>query len=769
MRFTFRSHSDRTVLNVFLTFALLLLSSASTGTSWASPSTTAFNPRAPLSDLNASLPVPSELVVRQDDRVATLQWDAKAGVMLSALPQGVKGYRVTWGPVSDPTANVRIVQQRIVQLQPLAENVTYVAQVQAVDSYGQLSAPSAQVPFASDATRVNQLRTQMNGFFDDFNLAEGAVDERKWNTAYSRCNAAWANSYFINKQFHAHNTISSGDCDRAQQINRARVPLDLSDNGTRTIVFDFDGTFRRNHWYIDLVPSMVDITGPERYEPGTLRFTQTEQSVSISIFNDSGAEVKLPLIPQTSSLSMDLAGVQAVPNVRRNWQIRVRKDYAEVTIDGKLIAATLPGSFQLKHDSFHVLWGTFSYNSPKANQPYVLVHWDNFGFDAPAGKPWGLTTHNYKLTNSGSDFIYVQRWDGTSPKTVKLNVPDPVAGAVARRLMITLQMQPFNSYEWKEDDKVIVNGQAIPLPRPVSKLVPPHEPVVGVIEPYSMVIPLPEGVIRQGENTLIFDVYRVGFHNIHVELDFPASAAPTYTPPASVAAEKPLVALPAVGPNLLITHIGQQIVDRYSTVTDKNTLNPTVSGTIPVKVEVNNDIALEATGSNLGVAVVELIVDGRVIMRQRTDKDSPAPGVSHTFNLDTRQLPNGTHLLFVRAFDARCTPSVPEYGGAFGQSGAYLPLHITVANPGSAQVATQTLAASATYKIHFPIVSAASAFIGGSCFGQNLLSVPADETAAQGQEGAIPAGEQLVAEAAMMQRRSQLLNTAPFGRYFLCE
>src|SRR5207247_5649166 len=103
--------------------------------------------------------------------------------------------------------------------------------------YGRLSPASAPVTFTGDPTRVNNLRSRMNGFFDDFNLPEGAPDERKWNTAYSLCNAPDSNSFFINNQFHVHDTIFSGNCDRGQDVNRPRAVLDLSDNITRTIVF----------------------------------------------------------------------------------------------------------------------------------------------------------------------------------------------------------------------------------------------------------------------------------------------------------------------------------------------------------------------------------------------------------------------------------------------------------------------------------------------------------------------------------------------------
>src|SRR5205085_2119157 len=102
------------------------------------------------------------------------------------LDSGVVGYKITWGPASQPDASSKLTEERILQLQPLDNDKLYVARVQSVDSAGHLSASSASISFnGGDATRVNGLRTRMNGFFDDFDLPAGAPDELKWNAAYS--------------------------------------------------------------------------------------------------------------------------------------------------------------------------------------------------------------------------------------------------------------------------------------------------------------------------------------------------------------------------------------------------------------------------------------------------------------------------------------------------------------------------------------------------------------------------------------------------------
>jgi len=52
----------------------------------------------------------------------------------------VTGYKITWGPASSPAAFSKLTEERVIQLQPLVNGQPYVAQVQSVNSLGQLSA-----------------------------------------------------------------------------------------------------------------------------------------------------------------------------------------------------------------------------------------------------------------------------------------------------------------------------------------------------------------------------------------------------------------------------------------------------------------------------------------------------------------------------------------------------------------------------------------------------------------------------------------------------
>lgn len=659
----------------------------------------------------AALPVPAGVSVAPDDRSAIVQWDTNPQDPTAPLPAGVVGYKISWGPAATPTAFSKLTEERIIQLQPLVNGQPYAVQIQSVDSQGNLSAPSPSLSFTGDSTRVDGLRARMNGFFDDFNLPQGLPDETKWNSAYSRCNAAAANGFFINDQFHAHNTGFSANCDRGQSISRPRAVLDLSDGGTRTIVFDFDGAFRRNQWYLDLVPRLMDISGQVNIEglsapadpADGLRFHQSEQVASISLFGDNGAAQSLAYTDNVVAPKLDALGVKQVPNVRRHWEIHVSRSYAEVLIDGQKVLATKPGAFQLKQTRYYLLWNMFSYNSNKANVPMVLGHWDNFGFDAPAGSASSSVTHNYRLVNSGTDFM--KAYGEYAPAAATLNIPDVVAGAAARRLMFTLQMDEFDAYSWSPEDRVTVNGSQFAIPKPVSNAQPALAPedLVSTIAPYSVAIDLPDGVLKQGANQISFSTAGSSVHNIHAELDFDSASAPGYTPPAQAASGAPQPAIQPVGPNAVIAQIGATLIDpAISDLSRTAVFNQPVSGVVPIKAEVHNDIALQSTGSNQGVRQVDLLVDGVAVFSQRADAAAPAPAVLATFNLDTRKLANGLHEVYVRAYDARCVPSIADYLGAGDGSGSYYPLHISVRNAASAPAASGIAAA---YRVSLPLIT----------------------------------------------------------------
>src|SRR5215213_3489304 len=95
----------------------------------------------------AALPTPAGLTIEQDDRNAILQWDFDPQNPVTPLPSGVMGYKITWGPATNPSAFTKLTEERILQLQPLTNGQPYVARVQSIDSAGRLSAFSSTVSF----------------------------------------------------------------------------------------------------------------------------------------------------------------------------------------------------------------------------------------------------------------------------------------------------------------------------------------------------------------------------------------------------------------------------------------------------------------------------------------------------------------------------------------------------------------------------------------------------------------------------------------------
>jgi hypothetical protein len=291
-------------------------------------------------------------------------------------------------------------------------------------------------------------------------------------------------------------------------------------------------------------------------------------------------------------------------------------------------------------------------------------------------------THNYRLADVPTSL----RADGSGRALpVTLAIPDALTGATARRLMFTLQVEGYDFYTWNPGDAVSVNGTRFPIPQPTSNAEPrlAAEELVSAIAPYSMQIELPDGVLKQGDNTIAFSAESGSFRNIHVELDFPIGAAPPYTSPAELAGNHqehghPMV---AIGPNAVITHVGATEVETYLDGLDRpDTFNPVVSGMVDIQIDVRNEIAMHGSGANLGIAQVELLVDGRIVAIERTDAQAPAPSVLHTFSLDTRLLADGEHEIYVRAYNPRCDASIADYQGAGAAAGQYFPLHITTDN-----------------------------------------------------------------------------------------
>lgn len=622
-------------------------------------------------------PTPIDLKIAQDDHAAILTWNGGPLRPDRNEPPDVSGYRIVWGPADDPTRFVKLTTDRIIQLQPLENGPGYRARVDAVDHSGRLSEPGSSISFTGDATRVNALRAAMTGFFDDFNLEMGELDELKWNTAYSHANDPAFNGAFINDQFHAHNMVSNlrGFSDREQVVNRPRAVFDFTDR-IGTLVFDFDGEFRRDQWYLDMVPTLMDITGQVNVEGGGrghpgdfIRFRQSGQFVGIIRVDPDGSEHTI-----AGSSQMQWNGLNLVTNVRRHWVIHFAQNYADIFLDGVPLVST--SDFQLSYSRVYPLWTAFSYNTVKGDEPVMLIHWDNFGFDAPDGSQPAIETHNYRLQNGGTDFLPLYN---NMPGVKTLSIPDDITGSLARRLMFCLQMDRNQFYTWNPNDRVTVNGIGFAIPEPTSATGLPSSALVSGNAPYSMCLDIPDGVFQSGDNAITFTMARAGVNNVHAEFDFDIDAPPSYTQPAIAAPGSSMPAMMAVGPGAIIRGMADR-PDVYIHIDNIRDINFNVRGVIPVYTRSDNSTAMLATGSNPGISRVELLLDGNLIATQSTGAESPAPSAKVIFTLDTTKIPNGEHRLFVRAYSGNGTPGTPGYSGALSHPQIPCDIRITVQN-----------------------------------------------------------------------------------------
>ncbi|MEK7548694.1 MAG: hypothetical protein AAB499_02245, partial [Patescibacteria group bacterium] len=564
------------------------------------------------------LKAPIDLKIKPTDHAAVLSWQ-------NPKNSSGKGFQVVWGLVGNPEANKQITEFPALQIQPLVTGQGYTAKVRSVDSLGNASAYSASIAIKADPAPVAALKQAAN-FFDDFNLPAGAMDEKKWNSAYSFCNEPTLNGAFINSQFHVHNMFTQyKKCYAATAASRARTPLVIQDNQTSFVELDLDGMVADQvedggrFWYAYFSPERVDIVrwmDLARLDANTVGYPakmpmvlQRGKSVSISVID---AENKYQAIA-----SGEINDFPIVPNVRRHWRIEVGRQSIKVIINGKLIVETTDPRVRMDKDYYHFISQPLIYDGTKGYAKSTFFHWDNVAIGGP--KLAGVTdieTHNY-VTNKGG----IEATRDRVPVNIK--IPDPVTPAKAQRLMFTLQMQGFQPFSWSPNDRLVLNGQEYPILEPVSggEKVIASDRLADFFRPYPMTIDLPPGQLKTGDNVLEFrfaankDRQRpVRVLNIHAELDFAAGAAPAYTPPAAIYGTQSMI-LPEIGANVVIKRIGGLIVgyaNRPARLAKDAASPVTLSGKVSVKVGVNHRAEHYGTGGSLGTSLVELWIDKKV-------------------------------------------------------------------------------------------------------------------------------------------------------------
>lgn len=699
---------------------------------------------------------PPIVEVKRDDHVATIEMDydesaGYGGLLWNVGTDGTDpvGYYLEWWPdpsdtadmvmelgcPSDKSAGTLVVGTAeaphhmisinpMVQIQPLANDVTYHLKVTKVNSKGEFcSLPTELVFEGGDGSRVAALRSSLT-FFDDFNLPMGPPDELKWNNAMTPQTDPRFNLFFINPQCHTHTlagTLTGAAGDKSQVAQRARKPILIEEDLRRRIVFDMDGIFSpRSVWYLDLNPVKTDLTGHMSFfdndgdtglPADVFRIKAQRNEIFVHLINSEGE------LFNVASADLPDYGRRMSTNVRRAFDVRLGTDGVEIFVDGtSVLNATFPqGAF--KPGVYDLLWSTIGYNTSKDDNPYFLSHWDNFGFDGPNIEPFRI--HNYVTRINGTDLQKANRRGEQSP-TFTVNVPDdirPLEAGVTNEvwLVFTYMKNDFSQFNIVDGDYLLFNGNTFPLPEGANN----SSPLVPYLVNYagstiSNRIKIGEvemggnSPLNIGDNTIQFFAENTGIVNLHIEVQIPEDATPPpYTPPSQIHPFNLHGGLPKLGPPAKIVNIaGEQLTEDD----EGNLEGPQLSGEVALQILAGNDhwaawgphllmtpaasAEFWSAGSSKGISKVELFIkprgndtlSGFVIASLNTDADVPAPQVRYELSIDTRLVSDGEYELYTLATDINGIKSHPSYSGvgfkfdASEFSGAYFPVYVTISN-----------------------------------------------------------------------------------------
>ncbi len=713
------------------------------------------------------LDVAPTVVVLRDDRVATIEMDYNAenpwGQFwnMTGSPEDDAGFLVTWWPDVAPSAEKArsligndsnsclnpdhltapvlakggalppgarwlVTGNRRVQIQPLTNGALYHLKVERINALGVITSYPRLVDFnGGDGARVAALRTGMT-YFDDFNLPLGPADEKLWNNASTTSTDPRFNLFFVNDQYHAHTangTRVDNTGDKSQTAQRFRKKVRVETGVRRRIVFDMDAPLSpRSVWYLDLNPIPTDLTAHASFfdeegalglPAGILRLRAVHQELSVSLIDMQGASHKL------AGVNLEELGRQAISNVRRNFDVRVGTDGVQVFIDGRSVLNTSYAPYTFTAGDYELLWVGFGYNTSKDQNPYYLVHWDNFGFDGPVVD--ARTVHNYVTRIEGTDYQKASRGNGSFP-TFNVNIPNDLrpttVGATAEAwLVYTYQMGDYSTLTVLPNDFVRVNGGAqFVVTQPRNNSAPVNPALMGWGIPHTARVKLGDIVqggaspLQVGNNAFQFNVENSGLLNVHVEVLYPPGSAPAYTPPSALHHFPLHAELPRLGPPARLQTIeSTEVIDDHWLDADPVT-RIQVSGVVPLNIEVGNrswagwapqlmhspvvSTEVWSTGGTAGIAKVEVFLrlvgsgtgPGQRVILLETAQDAPAPQGRYALQFDSSGFANGDYELFVQASTPSGLKSHPSYGDemhhftAAQLSGAYYPIPIRIQN-----------------------------------------------------------------------------------------
>ena len=589
--------------------------------------------------------VPSNVYIINDDHVARLGWTAPSD-------SNVSGYKVTWGPSDSPAAHVSYTVFTESNLQPLDDTAVYQAQVQSVDMEGNLSEPASPASYIksdqttpdtgiqTDPTRVEALRRSLSGQFDDFNTA-GPINPLNWfitadgqegGVAHPPGQAAppFSNSgtgiFPMTDQDHLHLYVS-GDNQPGLVTMRALHPFDFS-NRTGTISFDFDwgqlllkdGAIGDNmRWFLVLSPTPVDdpsssADGGRVLPPDQLRLEMNFTDVTLNVFRHGSSVLEVKnQVPFNRAI-----------NVRKPSQFKVSQNTADLFIDG--VDVLHADNLNLPFSVAYIASQQWDYDLAINHIQAHLTHWDNIGFDAPAGyappviHPYtdgaGLMG-NLQVLQDPSSSEHQNRMSTT------IDVPDSLSGASGAQVYLDFVAEAHPGAT------VALNGVSRPIP---------SNPYGDNLEETTRIVAFPADAVSQGSNTIALSIAgcncSLRLNAIHLEVQFPGGSEVPYTayaglPSMDVPQQVSLGPLPILGTSFPAS--GSRL-----------------TGTVPVQVRADAGPTLLATGHVDAIVAVAVAIDGTPVVRRNLN--GPTPRTDQTLQLDTTKIANGAHTLTAIAY-----------------------------------------------------------------------------------------------------------------------
>jgi len=518
--------------------------------------------------------------------------------------------------------------------------------------------------------------------------------------------------------------LGSGPCDRGAASSRPRAVFDFT-NRTGIIEYDLDGSRHGGQrWFLFLTPAdrKRDLSGhaalpiPTQADPPfLLRITKSD----VQLTNADGQVIHLKDInnmyindacgPDPALSYCPGENLESIPNVRRHFRIELSKTHIKMfvndilVIDGSLITDFTPNG--LPFEVAQVNWIFHSYDTKKRNLPIAMLHWDNFGFDAPAGWQATEVIHNYTDGHLGSNIAGTVHHASNGMVTTTANpaqsvipIPDSITDQngnmpIKAELMFTLQV---GNYQWNSSDFISINNQSYPFEQPVSSI--NNLPLNGLVNstvPYSALVPINPADLLTGNNMIQYNLSNAKILNVHIELTYPINAAPAYTQPAAIYNDhmtKLMEFTPhtQIGPNLTfptVNGLNTQWPCLFPMVYDDVNgyrfleMQMPVSGLLEFDVTATSDAQLASKGIATGISHYNVYIDEQVVQTVYTNAQEPVSYFQHTgLSFDTHLLSNGTHYLYVEAYDVYNRPSVHDLFLSSVTHGEYLPIAFTVNN-----------------------------------------------------------------------------------------